>query len=346
MALLSRPTTADTRWPVGTPVPAMRDLPVLTWLPVSAVTLLLFMSVLTPPLTAELAVPLALVGALVGIPHGAVDHLVPWWWGPAEPTYRGCARRRPTSRLVLFAAAYTACAGVALTALLLVPTPTLLVFFVLSAIHFGLGERVTSAERSSRPVTHGWGDQVVAAAHGLVVVGMLLWAQPATTDPFLRPLSPWLADGATRSRGIGLVLVAVTVAIGLVVLLRAGRRLEAGELALLAALFSIAPPLAAFGVYFGLWHSLRHSGRLLDLARHRLCWGDPGADGGWRPSVVLLCRAGLWPSTVAFLAVAALWFARDLADLQAEIAVLLALTFPHSAVVWALDRREAHVMRP
>ena len=343
MSLLSRPATADPRRPVGTQTPAMRELRLLTWLPIVGAAALLGLSLGAPTLAAEIAVPLAVVGALVGIPHGAVDHLVPLWWGNDQSSQRVGPRRSTTSRLVLFAAAYTACAGAALTALLLAPTPMLVAFLLLSAVHFGLGEVVTSAERAGRPVTRTPGERLVAGAHGAVVVGLLFWSRPETTDPYLRTLSPWLADAATRSRGVGLLLVAATVTMGLVVLLRARRRLEAAELALLAGLFSTAPPLAAFGIYFGLWHSLRHTGRLLDLARRRL------AAPGWRPAVVLLGRAGLWPSTVAFAAVAALWFARDLASLQAEIAVLLALTFPHSAVVWALDRRGEHlsaVLRP
>ena len=345
MSLLSRPATADPRWPVGALTLAMREVRLFTWLPIVAVMVLLGLSLMAPAMTAGIAVPVAVVGALIGIPHGAVDHLVPWWWGPPGATHKVGSSRGTTSRLLLFAGGYTACAGVALTALLLAPTPTLVVFLLLSAVHFGLGEVVTSAERSGRPVTHTAGDWLVTAAHGFVVVGMLLWSQPAATDPFLRPLSPWLADGAMRSRGVGLLLVAATVTMSLVVLLRARRRLEAAELALLAVLFSTAPPLAAFGVYFGLWHSLRHTGRLLDLARRRLRWTGLAAPG-WGASVVLLGRVGLWPSTVAFAAVVALWFARDLASLQAEIAVLLALTFPHAAVVWALDRREEHLPRP
>jgi len=345
MSLLSRPATADPRRPVGTQTLAMRELRLLTWLPIVGAVALLGLSVGAPTLAAGIAVPLAVVGALVGIPHGAVDHLVPLWWGNDQSSQRVGLRPSTTSRLVLFAAAYTACAGAALTALLLAPTPTLVAFLLLSAVHFGLGEVVTSAERAGRPVTHTSAERLVAGAHGVVVVGLLFWSRPETTDPYLRTLSPWLADAATRSRGVGLLLVAVTVTMGLVVLLHAGRRLEAAELALLAGLFSIAPPLAAFGIYFGLWHSLRHSGRLLDLARRRLrAAGGPAP--GWRPSLALLGRAGAWPSVVAFTAVATLWAARDLASLQAEIAVLLALTFPHAAVVWALDRREEHLMRP
>ena len=118
MSLLSRPATANPSWPVGTHTPAMRELRLLTWLPIVAVTVLLGLSLVAPTLTAGIAVPVAVVGALIGIPHGAVDHLVPWWWGPAGTKHQVGPARGPTTRLVLFAAGYTACAGVALTALL------------------------------------------------------------------------------------------------------------------------------------------------------------------------------------------------------------------------------------
>ena len=47
------------------------------------------------------------------------------------------------------------------------------------------------------------------------------------------------------------------------------------------------------------------------------------------------------PTAAALTAVAALWLQGDAAGLQAQVSILLALTFPHAAVVWALDRRLA-----
>lgn len=366
MSLLRRPATEHRSWLAGgrtdvgrarivdrpTVPDAMRDLSWLTILPITALGALLVLCVLAPGSAARGALPVAVVGALLGVPHGAVDHLVPWWWGAhgdgrhqTGPAVPGPATvRRTLWGLGSFVAAYAAVAALALVALLRCPTPTLLVFFVLSAAHFGRGEVVTAAERAGRPIPRMSADRVVAAAFGTAVVGQLLWARPAQTNPLLRPLSPWLADAALRSRTVGLLAVAVVVALGLVVLLRARRRLEAAELALVAATFAVAPPLAAFGVYFGAWHAVRHTGRLLDLARSRR--REPGGPGtGWWPAGRLLLRSAALPTTAALTTVLALWLLRDLASFQAEVGVLLALTFPHAAVVWALDRRQAAVDR-
>lgn len=336
MALLHRTATASARWPYGGQRgPAMRALPWLTWVPVASVGALLLVAVLAPGLASSLALPLAVIGAAIGIPHGAADHLVPWWWDTAGR--KGSSARPTATRMVGFAGSYAVIAAAALTAFVLAPTVALVVFLILSGLHFGRGEVVTSAERSGRRAPTMWSEWPVTLAHGGVVVGLLLWARPPDIDPLLRGLSPRLAEATAAGRVPGLLLVATAVLVALVVLLHGDRHLEAAELALLAAVFTVAPPLAAFGIYFGLWHSLRHTGRLLDLAR-----GHNRArqvDDGWRAAGRTVARAAAAPSVVALLAVLYLWWASDLAGLQAEVGVLLALTLPHAAVVWALDRR-------
>ncbi|MBM7808151.1 Brp/Blh family beta-carotene 15,15'-monooxygenase [Geodermatophilus bullaregiensis] len=315
--------------PAGAPAApaprALRELPVLTRLPVAVLTAVLALSLLAPGAVAAAAVPVAVAGAVLGVPHGAADHLVPWWWS---------GRRRASRRLlVLVVVAYAAAAAVAAAALLLASTPALAAALVLSAVHFGRGEVVAWAERAGRPVPGPAADLLPCAAHGLAVVGLLLWRDPATTDPWVRPLSAGIADAVLVSRTAGLVLVAGSVAAATAWLLARHRVHDAAELLLVAAVFALAPPLAAFGAYFGLWHAVRHTGRLLDLAR--------AAEGGrrWGPAARRLGRAAVVPSAVALAAVAVLWRLGDVAGLQAQVSVLLALTFPHAAVVWALDRR-------
>src|SRR4051794_33567051 len=46
---------------------------------VPAVALLLLAALVTPALVTTVAVPIAIAGALAGLPHGAVDHVVPAW---------------------------------------------------------------------------------------------------------------------------------------------------------------------------------------------------------------------------------------------------------------------------
>jgi Brp/Blh family beta-carotene 15,15'-monooxygenase len=293
---------------------------------VAALAGLLALSVLAPAAAVAAAVPVAVAGAVLGIPHGAVDHLVPWWWSGG--------RRAPRRALALVTAAYAAAASAAAAALLLLPTPALTAALVLSALHFGRGEVVAWAERAGRPVPGPAADWLPCVAHGLAVVGLLLWRDPATTDPWVRSLSAGIADAALASRTAGLALVAVAVAAAVAWLLSRHRARDAAELVLVAAVFAVAPPLAAFGAYFGLWHAVRHTGRLLDLAR-------AAGGGGWGAAARRLARAGALPSAVALAAAAVLWRLGDVAGLQAQVSVLLALTFPHAAVVWALDRRGA-----
>ena len=335
MSILEGRVVATARRPVR-PVPvaqpaapaAMRDLPVLTWLPVGALLSLLLVSIAAPAEARRCALPVAVVGALIGLPHGAVDHLVPLWGSRSSD--------RMSARLVVFVGGYAAVALAALALFLLLPTPMLVVFLVLSAAHFGRGEVVTAAERAGRDVPAWRDDWPATVAFGTAVVGLLLWAHPAAAAPYLRPVSPWLADHAVADRPTGLFIVALAVLGGTVALVRARRAVELAELALLVTAFAVCPPLAAFGVYFGLWHAVRHTGRLLDLARRS---STPSSELDWHRALARVARASLLPSTAALAAITLLWWGRAFAGLQSEVAVLLALTFPHAAVVWALDRR-------
>ncbi|MEO3935628.1 Brp/Blh family beta-carotene 15,15'-dioxygenase [Dermatophilaceae bacterium Soc4.6] len=314
----------------------MAALPVLTILPVCALAALVLLSVLAPEVARSLALPVAVAGAAVGIPHGAVDHLVPWWWSEQ----RVAARPHPGRlRLTVFVVAYAAAAGLAFAASLAVPTVTYVVFLLLSSLHFGRGEVVTNAERAGRPVPGPRQEWATTLAPGLVVVGLLLWARPADTDVLLRPVSPVLADAVSATATSGLVVVGAAVLLALAVQLRRRRVLDAAELSLLVVAFAVAPPLAAFGLWFGLWHAVRHTGRLLDLARTDSAQIPSARD--WRRAVRRLTVAGALPTVIALGAVAVLWAVHEQAGLRAEIGILLALTFPHTAVVGAWDRHQS-----
>jgi Beta-carotene 15,15'-dioxygenase len=101
----------------------------------------------------------------------------------------------------------------------------------------------------------------------------------------------------------------------------------------------LGPPAAAFGAYFGGWHAVRHTARLLALT--------PAGPGRDTPARVLgrFARSAALPSAAALAVLALLWSRRRVADPAAAVAVLLALTFPHAAVVGWLDRRLAAALR-
>lgn len=318
---------------------AMHDLRILTWLPIGSMLTLVILSCVAPDAVGRIALPIALTGAVLGVPHGAVDHLVPWWWGPSTRPVR-----HPIGSIAAFAVGYASVAATALAAFFVAPSLMLVAFLVLSTIHFGRGEVVTAAERRGAPAPGPRREWAETAAYGAAVVGLLLWAHPESVLPHLYWVSPWLASATTDGRFAGLACTTLSVALGLSALLRAGHRREAWELALIVVAFSVAPPLAAFGVYFGLWHAVRHTGRLLDLAHSRtappsVTVGSTTSVPDWRRAAHHVARAAAAPTLVALFVMTVLWSERNLASLQAEVAVLLALTFPHAAVVWALDHR-------
>jgi Brp/Blh family beta-carotene 15,15'-monooxygenase len=115
------------------------------------------------------------------------------------------------------------------------------------------------------------------------------------------------------------------------------------DVLLVGALGLLAPPLVAFAVWFGGWHSLRHCTRLLTVEPRSaglLAVGRPGA------AVRALARLALWPTLAAVAALVALLVATAAAADPAQavggtLLVLLALTVPHMLVVLGLDRRES-----
>jgi beta-carotene 15,15'-dioxygenase len=288
------------------------------------------------------SVPLvvAAVGIVAGIPHGAVDHLVAL---RLADDGNGVTRTR-MRRLGVILVGYLAIAALAATAFLVAPDVSFAVFLVLAALHFGWGELTFAAERAERPLPTLREGAAGAVVLGLVVIGLPL-ATPAGREA-VSLLAPRLVAGLDRVLaglpgpvvaigGVSLPVTVLLVVAGLATALavrrlREHRDLEAAEIVVLVVLFGTTPPLVAFGVYFGAWHALRHTRRLLDVIA-------PGAPRTVQAAAFL--RAAALPTAGALGTLVVLWAWRGNQDvLVVGIAVLLALTFPHAAVVSALDR--------
>lgn len=266
------------------------------------------------------------VGLLAGVPHGAVDHLL-------------AVRMAGGRSLPLIAAVYAGLAALTWGLMQWAGTVTLLAVIALSAVHFGLGELEVSRQLT------GWrSGRVTSAAVVIAGCGALLlplarsgqqWQTVATA------VSPELAAAiATPALHIGLLAVwTVAAVVAAVASVRAGHRGVAVDIALIGALGLVAPPLVAFAVWFGGWHSLRHAARVLTL--------EPGcaamlAAGRRREAVQRLIRVAALPTLAVLSVVAAMVYftasAPDPAAAMAEtLRLLLALTVPHMAVVLWLD---------
>jgi Brp/Blh family beta-carotene 15,15'-monooxygenase len=284
--------------------------------------------------------PLAASVVVLGLPHGAVDYLVPARLG---------GRSLPES-MALVGALYLLAGGAYAVLWLTAPVPAALLFVAVTWFHWGQGDVhalvafVGAEHLRSRPLR----------AATLVVRGGLPMFVPLVAFPgryravvgtwvelFGADLAvTWLFAPGTRLVG-GAAFLAVTVGTLAAGYRQAGAtrgwRVDAGETALLWTFFLAVPPLVAVGVYFCVWHSLRH------VLRVAAADGETATVGaGLRRfareaapltalSLVLLVGFGALvpatPSTPAELAALYLVF----------VAVL---TLPHVAVVTWMDLRE------
>jgi Brp/Blh family beta-carotene 15,15'-monooxygenase len=123
--------------------------------------------------------------------------------------------------------------------------------------------------------------------------------------------------------------VIVMCAVSALLLFSRQRTLEAVELIAVLTLFLSVPVFAAFGVYFGLWHALRHTARLMDAL---------APDQPIRLQVKAFARAAALPTAAALVVLTVLFAYRsDVGVVMTGISVLLALTFPHVIAVALLD---------
>jgi beta-carotene 15,15'-dioxygenase len=270
-------------------------------------------------------VVLALVALAVGIPHGAVDHIV------TVPKF-------PSVQMTLFLIGYLAVTGLAIWFLLVQNLIGFQLIVVISAIHFGVGDASFISELDKRQGRTGFPKISYALAAGFTPVMIpLVNTQSAEA---LAAVNPLLINWAGEwTDGIFYAVIALNLLATALMLIRK-RTAEAIDLLALLGISLIAPPLVAFAFYFGLWHALRHTGRLtfeLPKAKAQHEAGNPSG-AVWQavkaglPALILVLgfTLVLGLATGFDLAADALWYL---------LVVIWALTVPHMALTARLDAK-------
>ena len=203
---------------------------------------------------------LAVLVAVIGLPHGAADHRF------ARP------RLEPVlgmAWLPVFLVGYVAIAVLVVCGWFVAPAATVVVFFLASAWHFGQEEpRFPVGPRGLRAVfrfARGglviWTPLVFHAEDVAAVLGLVA---PGGSGPAIQHATSLL----TACSWIMLSLAAAAWTLqGLAATARTGqrRRVLLADTALVASLvvlFAVASPLVSFPVYFCGWHSARGLERL------------------------------------------------------------------------------------
>lgn len=214
-------------------------------------------------------VPLVASVLLLGLPHGAVDHL-------AVARTRG--RRPDRWAIARVFTLYGVVGGVYAVVWFLAPAVAFVAFIAVTWFHWGQGDLYALVALADADYLRSVPQRLatVVVRGGLPMLVPLLafpeWYHRIAVDiiglfaPDAAGTLAW-AFRADLHLGLGVAyggLLTGTLTVGY---MRAEHvwpwRLDAAETLGLVAYFAVVPPVLAIGVYFCLWHSLRHVVRLL-----------------------------------------------------------------------------------
>ncbi|WP_424016506.1 Brp/Blh family beta-carotene 15,15'-dioxygenase [Halorientalis pallida] len=318
-----------------------------SWVVTAALIVPFGFGVTVPPVVQY--VPLVASVLVLGLPHGAIDHL-------ALPRVRG---RDPTLRAIAGVFALYGVLGVAYAAVwFLAPAAAFGFFILLTWAHWGQGDlyallAVLDAEYLS---TRAECALAVIVRGGLPMLVPLLFF-PDWYRRVADALISLFALGSTASLAwvfhldtrLALGVGYAAVIVGYLVLTGVRARdpsvwfVDAGEIALLVVFFALVPPVLAVGVYFCVWHAYRHIARLLPLEPTSRAALD---DHHLRPALARFAREAtpLTLASIALLGGFSLLVPNPPADILGWVGLYLVLiavlTLPHVAVVTLMDREQ------
>jgi Brp/Blh family beta-carotene 15,15'-monooxygenase len=271
-------------------------------------------------------VVMAVTALAIGIPHGALDHLVTL--PKAQPF-----------KMAVFVTIYVAIALAAIWAILQWNVWGFIAVVLMSATHFGIGDSAFISELNHLKGNNSTKFPVwaYAPAAGLLPVVIPLVNNRSTEA--LTKVNDSLINwhyGYTSEIQIAVAAIATLSAMALI---SRKRYRDLLDLTLLAALASVAPPLVAFAVYFGCWHAMRHTARLTSLLPRCL---DAYERNNSRRAFALAVIPGLpaLAGTLIFVALLAGFSQNNVSDtfLWLTLVTIWALTVPHMIVTAKLDR--------
>ena len=296
----------------------------------SAIAVLLFagLQFSNIEISVKAQVVLAIIALAIGIPHGAIDHLI-------------TIPRDSTKRFVGFIVIYTL---IAIAAALAIAQWNLIGFqlvVLMSALHFGFGDAAYANESQAAADKTGYSNFLLTSY--AIPAGFLPVVLPLTdkrTLEVLQELNPALVNWAgTFTEILRNSTLAVAVFSILILVITKNSSL-ALDLLLLLALSFFAPPLVAFAVYFGLWHAIRHTARLvpkLPSAMQKVPSSTPLAVFFTAVIPGLYAIAGIFLLGIFFVA-------RGTTDVSSDflwiiLVIIWALTVPHMATTAKFDLR-------
>ncbi|WP_344796207.1 Brp/Blh family beta-carotene 15,15'-dioxygenase [Frondihabitans peucedani] len=283
-------------------------------------------------------IPFAISIVVFGLPHGALDHLVPARLRPGTRTWQSIA---------VIVITYLVVGGATAAIWALNPLCGFALFLLLTWFHWGQGDLyIDHFFGNAAPTRIGSG--ITVALRGALPMLVPLACHPASYANVINQTARStgtdhaLVLGALTSPGIricaGIVVLVLALA-STFILHRSHQplRRHISEMIVLIAFFAVVPPVLAVGLYFTLWHSVRHILRLelTDQDSHR----DLQKGLLLRPLARFLRQA--WPITVIAIGLlVGLAATLRTMNLGTYLVLIAVLTSPHAAVVTWMDRQQ------
>lgn len=285
------------------------------------------------------------VGILVlGLPHGALDHLV--------PTRMGFAWAKTPLGIGLYLLVYILIAGLYFGLWLISPLLAFVGFLLATVLHWGQGDVRFLEIFLGRSRPNPLGTLVSVLLRGSLPIVLPVLAFPHTAESLYYHAAKGLGlqaaplDLAAQAvSGPLMVYMALLFGAYLFNAIQAAKNrqmlaVDLLELILLSLLFCTVPAYMSVGIYFIAWHSLRHLARLIVLRPEH---PELLQTGQWKGPVT---RLALELLPITFCAVAMLlglyfWKAQYATGLETLVALYLvmisALTKPHLLLVALMD---------
>ena len=279
-------------------------------------------------ITMKAQVVIAVIALAIGIPHGAIDHLI-------------TIPRDSNKRIIGFIAVYTLIAVIAALAIAQWNLVGFQLVVLMSALHFGFGDSAYANESQAAASKNGYSNLILASY--AIPAGFLPVTLPLTdkrTLDALQELNPTLINWAGSFTELLRNSTLAIAMFSILLLIVTSKYSLALDLVLLLALSFFAPPLIAFAVYFGFWHAIRHTARLvpkLPSAVKKIKAGNPLS--GFFAAVV----PGLY-AILGIFVIGIFFVAKGTTDVSSDflwiiLVIIWALTVPHMATTAKFDLR-------
>jgi len=222
----------------------------LNRLVVTASLLLIGIALFFPNLLNQLTLPILLLSVfIIGIPHGAIDHIM------ATELY---GLKNSFKDHLLFYTSYLFIMLIIAVLWIYAPVAGMILFLLISIYHFGQAD-MEDFLNSSAP-NYLW-----YILRGVLIIGLIVFSDPSTTYPIISeamridPIAfeEFMPD-ASLSVLILLTLYSAFILWGILQSHFQQNLRFVADSVLLTGLIIITGPLIGFAIYFALWHSIGH----------------------------------------------------------------------------------------